>query len=140
LDIERLVGDNLLQSTVLIFQSLELLSFGDFQASVFGLPLVKSLLADAKIPTNVLDLLARFLALQSLDNLFFRETTLLHIDLLDVLSGTGDSTNHWRNLTGYPRQDEPRRPSPSAMERKFIFSEVLFVRLRLSRLPSKDGF
>jgi hypothetical protein len=100
LDIERLVGDNLLQSTVLIFQCLKLLSFGDFQASVFGLPLVKCLLADAKIPTNVLDLLARFLALQSLDNLFFRETTLLHTNLPAVLSDTGDSTYQWRNLTG----------------------------------------
>lgn len=79
--IKRLVGDDLLQAAILLFQLLEPPGFVHPHTTVLVAPLIERPLADAVLAAQVRNLRARLRQFQNLDDLLFAEPCLLHLVL-----------------------------------------------------------
>jgi hypothetical protein len=88
--VEREVGDRGLEPPVLGFERLEAAGLVDIQPAVLGLPAVVSLLRDAVVAAGVGDSLARFDALEDVDDLLLAEPGLAHNEFSSVGYITGE--------------------------------------------------
>ena len=77
-DVELLVGDDLLESSILLFQLLQPLGLADLKTSILAAPVVDRVLADSVAPRELGGLRPGFAFLQDFDDLLFGETTLAH--------------------------------------------------------------
>jgi hypothetical protein len=75
---QRLVGDNPLQSSILVLERPHFRDVADFHAAKLGFPLVERRLADAVPAADVLGRLAALLLFEDADDLSFGEPGLSH--------------------------------------------------------------
>jgi hypothetical protein len=76
--IERQVGDQVLQTPILVFERAQLLRIAHIHPAVLRAPAIERGLADAVLANEIRHLLAGLGRLQDLDHLLFAKPTLPH--------------------------------------------------------------
>jgi hypothetical protein len=93
--VQHRLGQQLLQTRVLVLQSLQALRLRDFKPAILGHPLQEGASADAMPTAHIRRPLTSLLLLQNANDLLFRELAALHKSV--SLTST-DSTKIWRNF------------------------------------------
>ncbi len=78
IDVERLIGDDAFEATILVLKRLHLRDVADFHAPKLRFPVVKRSGADAVLSAEILSCDAGFVLFEDADDLRFAEPRLFH--------------------------------------------------------------